>query len=101
MDWGDPGRKIVCGYVRTAVNFKICFSRSPPALRELFPALSSYGVPADDFDKLNLLSSEARQKLNVKDEFGDRLAKRISHLANNLKAVRDKLFDNGIFATRI
>jgi len=45
----------------------------------------------DDFGNLDLLSEEARKTINMKSEFGDRIAKRMSNISKDVKVIRDRL----------
>jgi hypothetical protein len=49
----------------------------------------------DDFKNLEYLTPEARRRIKVKSEFGDRVAKRMSIISKDLKVIRDKLCELG------
>ncbi len=45
----------------------------------------------DDMENLKLLSEEPRSQINIKSDYGDRLAKRLSNIRSNLDEIRDQL----------
>jgi hypothetical protein len=49
----------------------------------------------EDFDNLSLLTPEARNSVNMKKRFGDRMAKRLSSISKDIRVIRDRLIEIG------
>ncbi len=49
----------------------------------------------EDIDNLGLLTPEKRSEFNLKNEYGDRVAKRISHIRKDIEVIQEKFCELG------
>lgn len=78
-----------------ANNQRIIFNAAIDWDDTIFIAYRLIQELAQDFDHLKLLAPEVRDRLNIKEYYGDRVAKRISDMRKDLDIIQENLLKLG------